>query len=72
MNPNSNYDQVVCGPGQTSRSGRSPGVKCMARVVKAVWAPGWASAIDFGLVNWTMLYIKWLTRSQVELAVVVA
>jgi hypothetical protein len=81
MNPNLNYGQVVRGPGQTSRTGRSSGVidlKCMVKVVNAVLvlrmgqAPGWTSAIDSGLVNWTKSYIKWLTSSQVALGEAVA
>jgi hypothetical protein len=81
MSPNLNYGQVVRGPGQTSRVGRSSGVidlKCMVKVVNAVLvlraggAPGWTSAIDLGLVNWTKSYIKWLTSSQVALAAAVA
>ena len=82
MNPNLNYSQVVRGPGQTSfRAGRSSGVidlKCMVKVVNAVLilraggAPGWTSAIDSGLVNWTKSYIKWLTSSQVALDAAVA
>jgi hypothetical protein len=81
MNPNLNYGQVVRGPGQTSHAGRSSGVidlKCMVKVVNAVLvlraggAPGWTSAIDLGLVNWTRSYIKWLTSSQVALAAAVA
>jgi hypothetical protein len=81
MNPNLNYGQVVRGPGQTSRTGRSSGVidlKCMVKVVNAVLvlraggAPGWTSAIDLGLVNWTKSYIKWLTSSQIALAAAVA
>lgn len=79
MNPNLNYGQVVRGPG--SRSGRSSGVidlKCMVKVVNAVLvlragrAPGWTSAIDSGLVNWTRSYIKWLTSSQIALTEAVA
>lgn len=81
MNPNMNYGQVVRGPGQASRAGRSSGVidlKCMVKVVNAVLvlragrAPGWTSAIDLGLVNWTKSYIKWLTSSQIALAAAVA
>ncbi|KAF8495468.1 chondroitin AC/alginate lyase [Russula emetica] len=81
MNPNLNYSQVVRGPGQTSRTGRSSGVidlKCMVKVVNAVLVlragqpPGWTSAIDSGLVNWTKSYIKWLTSSQIALAAAVA
>ena len=79
MNPNLNYGQVVRGPG--SRAGRSSGVidlKCMVKIVNAVLvlregrAPGWTSAIDSGLVNWTKSYIKWLTSSNIALTEAVA
>ena len=81
MNPNLNYGQMVRGPGQNYRAGRSSGVidlRCMVKVVNAVLvlragqAPGWTSAIDSGLVNWTKSYIKWLTSSQIALAAAVA
>ncbi len=81
MNPNMNYGQVVRGPGQASRIGKSSGVidlKCMVKVVNAVLvlragqAPGWTGAIDSGLINWTKSYIKWLTSSQIALAAAVA
>lgn len=81
MNPNLNYGQMVRGPGQTFQAGRSSGLidlKCVVKVVNAVLvlrtgqAPGWTSAIDSGLVNWTKSYIKWLTSSQIALTAAVA
>jgi hypothetical protein len=81
MSPNLNYGQMVRGPRQTFHAGRSSGLidlKCIVKVVNAVLvlragqAPGWTSAIDSGLANWTKSYIKWLTSSPVALAEAVA
>ncbi|KAI9507102.1 chondroitin AC/alginate lyase [Russula earlei] len=76
MNPNLNYAQMARGPGYNVRLGDHTGVldlKCMTKIVSAVLvlragnAPGWTSAIDAGLVNWTTSYIGWLTTSPVAL-----
>lgn len=81
MNPNLDYGQVVRGPGPTSGIGKYTGVidlKCMVKVANAVLvlragqAPGWTSTIDLALVNWTKLYIEWLTSSPIALAAAVA
>ena len=81
MNPNLNYAQVIRGPGPSANVGRYTGVidlKCMVKVVNAVLvlragqAPGWTSAIDSALVNWTNSYINWLTSSPIALPAAVA
>ncbi|KAI9507103.1 chondroitin AC/alginate lyase [Russula earlei] len=78
MNPNLNYAQIVrgTGPGSNNGTGSHMGVldlKSMTKIVSSVLvlragnAPGWTSAIDAGLVNWTTQYIGWLTTSPIAL-----
>ncbi|KAH9955397.1 chondroitin AC/alginate lyase [Russula dissimulans] len=78
MNPNLNYAQVVRGPGSelASHTGAHTGVldlRCMAKIVTGVLvlrggnASAWTSEIDSGLVQWTKLYIEWLTASPIAL-----